>query len=226
MVVDSPEAQKQAIEAAVEVLRSGHLVVYPTDTSYGLACDPTKEEAVQRLIQVKQRGPDLGLPLLFADRKQCEKYHDFSDLELVLERLFWPGPLTLIVTPKVELPRPIIGNRSSIAVRVPDHVIPQGIAAMLGMPIVGTSANTSGGDSPFDVETAVKQLGDNVQLYIDGGLSRSTMNSTIVGVEPGTPSNIRVYREGQLRIETLTESLRMDTDAHRFWSSRIVYANM
>ncbi|NWF95331.1 MAG: threonylcarbamoyl-AMP synthase [Candidatus Thorarchaeota archaeon] len=226
IVVDSPEKQKEAIETAIELLLSGELVVYPTDTSYGLGCDPRVEDAVQKLIRTKIRAPDVGLPLLFADRAQCEEYHEFGDLEQVLARLFWPGALTLIVTAKKPMPQSVAGSRRSIAVRVPDHEVPRGIAAGLGSPVVGTSANISGGDSPFEVMTAMRQLGEAVALYIDGGPSKATMNSTIVGVEHGPPSNIRVYREGQLRVEWLTESLRVDADAHRFWTSRIVYGDM
>jgi L-threonylcarbamoyladenylate synthase len=217
------------IERAVEIVKSGGVIVYPTDTSYGLACDPKIPEALERLIAVKRRDRRTGVPLLFNNLEQCELYHDFGSLERVIVRLFWPGILTLIVDARSDVPRHITADRSTIAIRVPNHVIPRGIAQKIGGPIVGTSANRSGGQTPFDVTVALNQLGEEVDLYIDGGPSQSTDSSTVIGVE-GTgkdePLNIKVYREGQLTISKLSESLKVDTDALSTWSSRFVYTDM
>lgn len=217
-----------AIDDAAEVLTNGGLVVYPTDTSYGLACDPRKPDSLTRLFDVKNRNRAIGVPLLFSDVGQCEVYHDFTGLESVITRLFWPGVLTLVVSAKDTVPDYLTGGRTSIAIRVPDHAIPRGIAKKIGSPIVGTSANISGGESPFDVSIALEQLGTGVDLYIDGGPSKANHNSTIVGVDEEKEgySSIKVYREGVLSIDRLTESLRVDTDALRFWTNRIIYADM
>ncbi len=219
---------KSAIAEAVEVLASGGLVVYPTDTSYGLACDPRNREAFEKLFDVKQRNRNIGLPLLFGDIKQCEEYHDFTGLELAITRLYWPGALTLIVSVDASVPEHLTGGRGSLAIRIPNHVIPREISKQLGTPIAGTSANISGGPSPFDVSVALDQLGNSVDLYIDGGASEITQNSTIVGVDEETDgySSIKVYREGALSIDTLSKGLQVDSDALRFWTNRIVYADM
>jgi L-threonylcarbamoyladenylate synthase len=156
-------------------------------------------------------------------------YHHFGSLEKVIARLFWPGYLTLIVKARPEVPDHITVDRSTIAIRVPNHVVPRGIAQKIGGPLVGTSANRSGGPSPFDVSVAMDQLGEEVDLYIDGGPSPSSANSTIIGVEgaeEGEPLNIKVYREGQLSIDQLSESLKVDTDALSAWSTRFVYTDM
>lgn len=217
------------IERAVEIVKSGGVIVYPTDTSYGLGCDPRIPEALERLKNVKRRDRKIGVPLLFSDLSQCEVYHNFGGLERVLARLFWPGILTLVVEARPEVPDHITVGRSTIVVRVPNHVIPRSIAQKIGGPIVGTSANRSGGPSPFDVTVAIDQLGDEVDLYIDGGPSASTADSTIIGVEgieTDGPLNIKVYREGQLSIAQLSESLNVDTDALGAWTSRFVYTDM
>ncbi|MFW9846995.1 MAG: L-threonylcarbamoyladenylate synthase [Candidatus Thorarchaeota archaeon] len=228
--VDDIENCEDVIREAVSVLQGGGLVVYPTDTSYGLACDPTNEDAINRLLEVKKRNRGLGVPLLFSDFAQCELYHDFDNLERVLVRLFWPGALTLIVTPRESIPDLITGGRGSVAVRVPDHYIPRGIARGLGAPIVGTSANRSGGKNPFELSTAMEQLGDAIDLYIDAGPSSVEANSTIIGVEgtgnDGEPLNIKVFREGLLSVDRITEGLRVDSDGLRYWTSRIVYPEM
>ena len=217
------------IERAAEIVKSGGVIVYPTDTSYGLGCDPRIPEALERLLAVKRSDRRTGGPLLFNNLEQCEVYHDFGSLEKVLVRLFWPGILTLIVDARSDVPKHITADRSTIAIRVPNHVIPRGIAQKIGGPIVGTSANRSGGITPFDVTVALNQLGEEVDLYIDGGPSLSTASSTVIGVE-GTgkdePLNIKVYREGQLTISDLSDSLKVDSDALGTWSSRFVYTDM
>ncbi len=217
---------KETVEHAVEILNNGGVIVYPTDTSYGIGCDPRIPEAIDRLISIKRRSPSLGVPLLFADIDQCKNYHEFNALEIALARLFWPGPLTLVVSALPDLPEKVTGKRDSIAIRVPNHAVPREIARLLDGPIVGTSANRSGNPSPFTMLDAKNQLGDDVDLYIDAGPSKSSKNSTIIGVESGTPANIRVYREGQLSIKQLTETLRVDTEAQRYWTARFVLPEM
>jgi len=217
------------IDRAAEIIRSGGLVVYPTDTSYGLGCDPRNPEAMDRLIAVKRRDRRLGVPLLFADLTQCEIYHDFGSLEKIIAKIFWPGQLTLIVTPTPSVPEHITADRNSVAIRVPNHIIPRGIAHRIGGPIVGTSANRSHGPTPFDVSDALDQLGNEVDLYIDAGPSSSSDNSTIIGVEgsgEGETLNIKIYREGALSTDIISESLKVDSDALRVWTTRFVFTDM
>jgi L-threonylcarbamoyladenylate synthase len=217
------------VERAVEIIKSGGIVVYPTDTSYGLGCDSRIPEALDRIIAVKRRDRRLGVPLLFADFAQAETYHTFGSLEKIVAKMFWPGQLTLIVTPSPIVPQHITADRNSVAIRVPNHIIPRKIAHGLGAPIVGTSANRSNGPSPFDLSGALDQLGNEVDLYIDGGPSSATDNSTIVGIEGGGEGetvNIKIYREGAISTETISNNLKVDADALRFWSTRFVFADM
>jgi L-threonylcarbamoyladenylate synthase len=218
---------RDIIESAASAMQEGGLVVYPTDTSYGLGCDPRQPDALERLIQAKKRDSKHGVPLLFADYGQCKTYHDFLDLESVLARLFWPGGMTLLVIAKREVPDNITGGRDSVAIRVPNHKIPRGIARALDSPIVGTSANLSGGAEPFDMETAKQQLGDSVDLYINGGPSIAKGTSTIISVVmEETRGHIKVYREGQLSLEELDSSLRVDSDALRLWTTTFLQVDM
>ena len=229
MRIEDLEKCDTAIERASEVVKSGGIIVYPTDTSYGIGCDPRIPEALERLKDVKRKDRGIGVPLLFYDLNQCETYHTFGGLEKVIARLFWPGILSLVVEAKPEVPNHVTVGRSTIVVRVPDHIIPRKIAQKIGGPIVGTSANRSGRPSPFDVAVAIDQLGNEVDLYIDGGPSLSTADSTIIGVEgSGTdePLNIKVYREGQLSTNEISENLKVDSDALSTWSSRFVYRDM
>ena len=230
MRIEDVEKCDNVIERAAEVIAAGGIVVYPTDTSYGLGCDPRNRDALERLIAVKRRDRRLGFPLLFSDEAQCELYHDFQSLERVIARVFWPGALTLIVEPRPDVPAHITAGRGSIAIRVPDHLIPRKIASKINGPIVGTSANRSGGLSPFNLPVALEQLGDEVDLYIDGGPSAVHENSTIIGVElaeaEGAPLNIKIYREGALPISQIEANLKVDSDAMRLWSTRIIDVDM
>ena len=229
MKIDDLGKCDHIIERAAEIVRAGGVIVYPTDTSYGLGCDPRIPEALDRLVAVKRRDRQLGVPLLFHDYNQCEAYHDFGSLEKIIVRLFWPGALTIVVDARPEVPEHIKAGRTSVAIRVPDHIIPRGIAGRIGGPIVGTSANRTGGPSPFEISVAMEQLGDEVDLYIDGGSASATNNSTIIGVEDageGEVLNIKVYREGVITIGKLEEILNVDTDARRYWTSRIIYPEM
>ena len=229
MKIDNLAKCDHIIERAAEIVRAGGVIVYPTDTSYGLGCDPRIPEALDRLVAIKRRDRQLGVPLLFYDYNQCESYHDFGSLEKIIVRLFWPGALTIVVQARPEVPEHIKAGRSSVAIRVPNHIIPRGIAGRIGGPIVGTSANRTGGPSPFDVSVAMEQLGDEVDLYIDGGTTPATNNSTIIGVEDageGEVLNIKVFREGVITINKLEEILNVDTDARRYWTSRIIYPEM
>ncbi|KXH71542.1 MAG: hypothetical protein AM326_11685 [Candidatus Thorarchaeota archaeon SMTZ-45] len=230
MRVEDMEKCDNVIDRAAEVITAGGIVAYPTDTSYGLGCDPRNRDALERLIAVKRRDRRLGFPLLFADEAQCELYHDFQSLERIIVRIFWPGALTIIVEARPDVPAHITAGRSTIAIRVPNHIIPRGIARKISGPIIGTSANRSGGPNPFELSVALEQLGDEVDLYIDGGASSAQDNSTIIGVEAaeaeGEPRNIKIYREGALPISQIEASLKVDTDALRLWSTRIIDADM
>ncbi len=230
MAIDDINNCDNVLDRAAEVISSGGIVVYPTDTSYGLACDPRSRDSLDRLLAIKRRDRRVGVPLLFADTMQSESYHEFDDLEKIIVKLFWPGALTLIVEPKPEVPSHIMAGRGSIAIRVPDHIVPRGIARRIDGPIVGTSANRTGGPDPFDLSVAMDQLGDEVDLYIDGGMSSLRKSSTIIGVQKSIETedtmNIKIYREGHLTVDDISKMMKVDSEAMRFWTVRIIEADM
>ncbi len=182
---------KRQIEKAAEVLRKGGLVVFPTDTVYGLAADPCNRAAVERLYEIKQRPREKSLPLLASGVRQLKDVAELSPLARFLAAHFWPGGLTLILKRKVSFPEYVSGGGGTIAVRVPGHRVPAGVARLLGGPIVGTSANLSGRPSALTASAAAMQLGNFVDLIIDGGECPGGIESTIVDVTGGEPSVIR-----------------------------------
>ena len=190
------------LERAVEILRRGGLVAYPTDTVYGLAALPTDAQAVRRLFETKSRSPDRVVSLLIASP---------ADVALVAanvpedaERLmsaFWPGALTIVLQKAASFPADAVGE--TVALRVPDHPVPRELARLLGTPITGTSANVSGGPEPLTPEDARSQLGDAVDLVIDGGRCPGGRPSTVVDC---TVAPARIVRESAISREELVRA--------------------
>ena len=178
------------LERAVDILRRGGLVAYPTDTVYGLAALPTDARAVHRLFETKSRSPDRVVSLLIASP---------ADVALVatgvpeeaqrLMSAFWPGALTIVLQKASSFPADAVGE--TVALRVPDHPVPRELARLLGAPITGTSATVSGGPEPLTADDARSQLGDAVDLVIDGGRCPGGQPSTVVDYTVTPPGIVR-----------------------------------
>ncbi len=195
----SPELDPAFLKRAVGILRDGGLVAYPTDTVYGLAVLPTDEQAVRRLFEAKKRELDKAVPLLIASPGDLDGVA--SEAPKVARRLidaFWPGALTLVLQKAEGFRSLAVGD--TVAVRVPDHPVPRELARLLGAPITGTSANVSGGAETLSAEEVRVQLGDAVDLIIDGGRCSGGRPSTVVDCTSVTP---RIVRAGAISREEL-----------------------
>lgn len=184
-----------AVGDAVAALRSGGLVVLPTDTVHGIAARPDLPLATERLFEAKSRPRELELPVLVPDLASAERIAAFDERARTLAGRYWPGPLTLV------LPRDsassgwdLGGDPSTIGVRVPRHPLALAVLAITG-PLAVTSANRSGEPTPPDCESIVEVFGDAVGVYLcdDGPLSGEA--STVLDLAHGEP---RILREGAL----------------------------
>ncbi len=181
---------------AIEALRQGQIVVYPTDTVYGLGCRIDDPRAVGRIFEIKGRPVTEALPVLLADPGQLEVY--VVSITPGARRLisrFWPGALTLIFRRSDRIPAAVTAGGDTVAVRVPGHPVPRALVRGLGMPIIGTSANSHGMPAPTTAQLAVFDLGDRVDLVLDGGRVPLGRESTVVDVTGDVP---RVVREGAI----------------------------
>ena len=180
------------VDRAIEILKAGGVIAFPTDTVYGLGSDAFNVEAVDRIYRVKQRPRHLPLPVLLADLTQVASVvHSVPAIAQFLMHCFWPGGLTLVLSKKPSLPDVITGGGNKVAVRIPDHVIPLSLIRGLGAPVIGTSANISDRPSPVTAEEVEQQLGGQIDMVIDMGKCRGGLESTVVDVTGGEPVILR-----------------------------------
>ena len=190
--VDRAAPQRDAIQEAATWILEGGVVAIPTDTLYGLACDPFRADGVARLFAVKGRAGDQPLPLIAADAAQIAAHLGaMPPLGRRLAERFWPGPLTLVVNAPAALVRDVTGGTGTVGVRVPADHVARAIAAAAGRPITATSANVSGGPPTSDPGTVERTLGDRIDLLIDTGATRGGAASTIVDVTSAEPRLVR-----------------------------------
>ena len=190
------------IERALKALDAGEPIVIPTDTVYGLAVRPELSEAVKRIFEVKERPDDRALPVLGADRQMLERVARFGDVARRLSEAFWPGPLTLVL-PRAEGFDHSLGNNDdgTVAVRVPAFAPTLELLSRTG-PLAVTSANRSGAPPAVTVDEARAALGDQIEVFIDGGRVGGAP-STVIGL---TPEPV-VFREGALSTAAIGEVL-------------------
>ncbi|HTM21928.1 MAG TPA: L-threonylcarbamoyladenylate synthase [Kofleriaceae bacterium] len=188
-----------ALAAAIAALAAGELVCFPTETTYGLAADIRRADALARLVALKGRDPNAPFATIAADAAQAAALaRVFPPRAAALAARHWPGPLTLVVPARADLAPELVGPGRSVGVRVSSHPLARALAAGIGGPITATSANPSGGAPALDVAEARAYFGDRVAVYLDGG--RLTPGaSTVVSIDE--LGGLRVLRPGPIEVD-------------------------
>jgi len=187
------------IKKAVEILKKGGLVAFPTETVYGLGCDALNENAVKRVFEVKKRP--FSKPLIVGV-SEIDEVYEIAEVTREAERLmeeFFPGPLTIVLKKKRVIPSIVTAGMDKVAVRMPDHKIPLKLVKELGRPIVVPSANKTGKPSPMTYKHVLEDLGDEIDAVITGKCSFG-IESTIVDL---TVRPARVLRTGAVKVSEL-----------------------
>jgi len=199
-----PAAERHSIEHALELLRSGGLVAFPTDTVYGVGALAFDGLAVESIYTAKDRPAEKAIPVLIGDLDDLAKVSlDVPEIALRLAVRFWPGPLTLVVPKHPDLPE-AVSAAPTVGVRVPDHPVARALLRAAG-PMVVTSANLSGQPSPSTAQEVFAQLGGRIALILDGGKTPGGLPSTVVNCAGAEP---QILREGPISGEEIFTILR------------------
>jgi tRNA threonylcarbamoyl adenosine modification protein (Sua5/YciO/YrdC/YwlC family) len=197
-----PLVRPSALAAAAAAVRSGQLVVLPTDTVYGLGADAFDATAVADLLAAKGRGRDMPLPVLVGSWDTIDGLVTVvSDTARRLIEAFWPGGLTIVVQHAPSLSWDLGDARGTVAIRMPQHPVALELLADTG-PMAVSSANISGQPAALTADDARTQLGDTVEVYLDGGPSMVGIASTIVDITAEVP---RILRAGAVSADALRE---------------------
>ena len=197
-----PEARTRGLSDAVAALRSGQLVVLPTDTVYGIAADAFDPDAVAGLLAAKGRFRDSPPPVLIGAIATLDGIaRDVSDAGRALVAAFWPGPLTLVCLEQPSLTWDLGDAAGTVAIRMPNHALALELLRRTG-PLAVSSANRTGRPAAVTAEDAQYQLGEAVELYLDDGPCVSSRPSSIVDVTGDAP---RLLRAGALSLDQLRE---------------------
>ncbi len=196
-----PEELEARVAAAAAVLRRGGLVVYPTETFYGLGALAREGAALERLARAKLRPEGKPLPLLAADLAQVAEVARLEGRAARIAARFWPGPLTLVLPARPGLPAEITAGTGTVGIRVPGSPLARALARAAGGALVSTSANPSGGPPPAQVADLEPRLRGAVDHVLDGGPTPGGRPSTVVAVEG---ESVRLVRAGAVSFERVT----------------------
>lgn len=198
--ITDPNAQERELIHAAQVLQRGGLVVFPTETVYGLGGIATSDTAAKQIYAAKGRPSDNPLIIHLSTPEEAEAYAFTSPTYYTLARAFMPGPLTVILPKKDTIPTSVTGGLDSVAVRCPSHPVANRLIALTGVPIAAPSANLSGKPSPTCAAHVARDMDGRVDVIIDGGESEIGLESTIVKLEG---EHLTLLRPGGITYDAL-----------------------
>ncbi|NQV13131.1 MAG: threonylcarbamoyl-AMP synthase [Parcubacteria group bacterium] len=194
--INENTSQANAIEAIVNFLEQGRVVVLPTDTSYGLCANADDEKAVRKVFTIKERSADKPLSVIVRDLSMLAEVAELGEKQSEIIEKYLPGPFTFVLPKKAVISNIVSGGGDTVGVRMPDHPLIQQIMAKVDFPLTATSANISGGQSMYSVQDIVKEFAERELrpgLVFDAGELSPNKPSTIVDLTCDPP---RILREG------------------------------
>ncbi|MCS7138681.1 MAG: L-threonylcarbamoyladenylate synthase [Crenarchaeota archaeon] len=208
---DRHNPSKKVLQEAAEVLKSGGLVAFPTETVYGLGADSFNEDAVLKIFKAKKRPPDNPVIVHISEMDMLKEVSTTipKRVKKMIEDL-WPGPLTIVVPRSKKVPASVSAGLDTVAVRMPAHNVALGLIKHLGSPIAAPSANLSGRPSPTNARDVYEDLNGAIEMIIDAGDTFIGVESTVVHV---TENKSVILRPGPIPIETLRNYLN-DIELH------------
>ncbi|MFH1351139.1 MAG: L-threonylcarbamoyladenylate synthase [Pseudomonadota bacterium] len=197
----------EGLKKAAEIIRSGGIVAFPTESFYGLGVNATDEKAIKRLFGIKKRQEDHPVLILIPAIETLEEYvADIPETALTIMKRFWPGGLTLVFAASAMVSPLLTSGTGKIGVRLSGHPVATALARAVGLPITGTSANISGQPACQTAEAVSQSLGSEIDLILDGGKTSGIKGSTILDITVSPPT---ILREGMIGREELIEFLQI-----------------
>jgi tRNA threonylcarbamoyl adenosine modification protein (Sua5/YciO/YrdC/YwlC family) len=191
--------------SAAEIIRNGGLVAVPTETVYGLAASGLDAAAVEKIYDVKNRPETKPISLLVTGMADVEKFcRDIPETAYVLAERFWPGPLTMVLTKRDNVPGIVTAGGATVGVRCPDHKKTLDIIRLSGVPLAAPSANLSGEPSPKNIGDVLKVFNGRIEGAVDGGSCSLGIESTLVDLTTDPP---RILRQGGLTRSAIENAL-------------------
>lgn len=197
LAIHQQSPQGRHIARAAEALRQGGIIVYPTDTVYGLGCDITRREAIDRIVRLKGRDPKKPMSFVCADLTHISRYAAVSDFAYRMLKRFLPGPYTFVLPASRETPKILQTRQRTVGIRIPDHPIPAALVAALGQPLLSTSANRTNEQTIADPDELESRLGHDVDLILECGPLPVLPSSVISLVN----DRVEILREGSGDLE-------------------------
>ncbi len=198
------DLREKEMDEIVATLKAGELVVYPTDTLYGVGADPFNENSVKKVYIAKNRPFDMPLSIAVSNEKMMESVAVLNDNARKLIRNFLPGPLTIMLTKKPNLPDILTSGSNQIGIRIPDHPFAIRLIDKFG-PITSTSANLHSHPDPVEASVAQKDLKGHIGICVDCGKTKFAEPSTIIDVSEGL---VEIIRKGVISQEQIENALR------------------
>ena len=192
------KCDKEGIEKASQIIEEGGIAIFPTDTVYGIGCNPYNIDSVRKIYEIKSRDLSKPLPVLVYSKDIAEKIAFFDEFSKKIVEKFWPGPLTIVLKITDENLKKSLNVKDKIALRVPNHKCTLELLKKCNF-LVGTSANVSGHSSFTNPDECLNNV-QNYDIFIDGGIIDSTSESTIIEIEN---KEIKILREGSLSKEEI-----------------------
>ncbi|MBI4633009.1 MAG: threonylcarbamoyl-AMP synthase [Deltaproteobacteria bacterium] len=191
--INNQNPQLRLIRKAVDVLRKGGIIIYPTDTVYGLGCDLFNKKGIEKIYAIKKRSKKQPLSFVCADLRDISRYARVSDYAYKTMKRLLPGPYTFILEASRLVPKIILPKRQTTGIRVPDNHICISLVTELGQPIISTSVETESEELLSDPNEIEKKFGNRVDLVIDGGIVVPEPSSVISLID----DRIEVIRTGK-----------------------------
>jgi L-threonylcarbamoyladenylate synthase len=186
----------ESIAAAIAALRRGEVIVFPTETLYGLGAQALNQTAVDAVFRLKGRDPSAPIPVLVADQAMLDQLvTTTTPVAKELMQRFWPGPLTLVLPARANIPKPLLNTSGGIGVRISSQRTAMELVQTLGAPLTATSANPSGAEPARTLAEARKYFSDSVSVFIEGGTLGSKTGSTVAEVRH---DKLKIIREGEI----------------------------